>query len=225
MRFRSPFFFLFLALALPIQLGAQSSSSKRRLSSITGSLEPGLISNGTYQNRSLGLTCKIPEGWVVRTDEMNQPQAQLVDAQKDPPSQPVDAKPPSMAPRVLLAVFSRPPDATGAEVNSSILIAAEPVTAYPGLKEAEQYFGPLSEVAEAQGFTRDADPYEIAIGQQTLVRADFHKDVGTRVMRQSTLVLLSHGYAASVTVIAGSPDGVAELLNALDFKGPGRSAK
>ena len=30
--------------------------------------------------------------------------------------------------------------------------------AYPGLKEAAQYFGPLTEVAKAQGFTMDEDP-------------------------------------------------------------------
>ena len=47
--------------------------------------------------------------------------------------------------RVLLAAFSRPPEARGEDVNSSILIAAESVAAYPGLKDAAQYFGPVAE--------------------------------------------------------------------------------
>src|SRR5580704_17059928 len=49
-----------------------------------------------------------------------------------------------------------------------------------------------------QGFQLDEDPYAIAIGNKTLARGDFHKDRGTRVMRQSTLVMLSHGYAVSI---------------------------
>lgn len=120
-------------------------------------------------------------------------------------------------PRVLLATFSRPPEARGQDVNSSILIAAESISAYPGLKEAAQYFGPLTEVAKAQGFTVDEEPYEFSVGARNLARADFHKDVGTRVMRQSTLAFLSHGYAISITVIAGSEDDVEELIEGVSF--------
>ena len=119
--------------------------------------------------------------------------------------------------RVLLAAFSRPPEARGEEVNSSIVIAAEPTATYPGLKEAGQYFEPLTEVAKAQGFTVDEEPYEIAIGTKTLVRSDFHKDVGTRVMRQSTLAMLIRGYAVSITVIAGTDEEVEELIDGLSF--------
>jgi hypothetical protein len=120
---------------------------------------------------------------------------------------------------VLLAAFSRPPEARGEDINSSILIAAEPVSAYPGLKEAAQYFGPLTEVAKAQGFSVDEEPYEYAVGAKKLVRADFHKDVGTRVMRQSTLAFLSHGYAVSITIIAGTEDEVEELIDGISFTG------
>ena len=122
----------------------------------------------------------------------------------------------------MLAAFSRPPEAKGEEVNSSILIAAESVSSYPGLKDAAQYFGPLTEVAKAQGFIADEDPYEIAVGTTTLVRADFHKDVGTRVMHQSTLAMLSHGYAISITLIAGTDDDVEELIDALTFTTTGK---
>ncbi|MFZ1140867.1 MAG: hypothetical protein WAN76_16915, partial [Candidatus Sulfotelmatobacter sp.] len=119
--------------------------------------------------------------------------------------------------KVLLAAFSRPPEARAEDVNSSILIAAESAAAYPGLKDAAQYFGPLTEVARAQGFAMDEDPYEIAVGTKTLVRGDFHKDVGTRVMHQSTLAMLSHGYAVSITIIAGTEDEVEELIDGLTF--------
>jgi hypothetical protein len=226
---RSLPFLVFFAVVVPgVQLRAQSSSSRPHADKSTAesSLEPGSVSNGAYRNKSLRLTCEIPEGWVLRTDQMNAGPKPEVGATTDSASSSKpDAHASSTGAKVLLAAFSRPPEAAGQEVNSSILIAAEPMSAYPGLQDAEQYFGPLSEVAEAQGFTRDADPYEIAIGPQTLVRADFHRDVGTRVMRQATLVMLSRGYAISITAIAGTEDGVEQLLNGLDFQGPARSAK
>jgi hypothetical protein len=119
--------------------------------------------------------------------------------------------------RVLLAAFSRPPDATGQDVNASILIAAEKVATYPRLKEAAQYFGPLTEVAKAQGFTVDDEPYEMEMGTKVVVRGDFHKNVGTRVMRQSTLAFLALGYAVSITVIGGTEEDVEELVDGVGF--------
>ena len=102
-------------------------------------------------------------------------------------------------------------------MNSSILIAAESTSEYPGLKEAAQYFGPLTEIAKAQGFVVAEEPYEFAIGAKTLVRGDFQKDVGSRVMRQSTLVILVRGYAVSFTFIGGTEDEVEELIAGLSF--------
>jgi len=118
---------------------------------------------------------------------------------------------------VLLAAFSRPPEARAEDVNSSIVIAAESVATYPGLKEAAQYFGPLTEVAKAQGFTEVEEPYEFSVGTKTLPRADFQKDVGSRVMRQSTLALLAHGWAVSITFIGGTENEVEELIGGLSF--------
>lgn len=126
---------------------------------------------------------------------------------------------------MLLAAFSRPPEARGGEVNASILIAAESTSAYPGLQDAAQYMGPITEVAKAQGFTADEEPYEIAIGTKNLVRGDFHKDVGTRVMQQSTLAILARGYAVSITVIGGTEDEVEELIDGLTFGTGVKSAK
>jgi hypothetical protein len=119
--------------------------------------------------------------------------------------------------RVLLAAFSRPPEARAEDVNSSILIAAESVAAYPGLKDAAQYFGPVTEVAQAQGFAVVEEPYEFVIGTKKMVRGDFQKDVGSRVMRQSTLVVLARGYAVSFTFIGGTEDEVEELVQGLSF--------
>lgn len=218
--------FLLLTLILSVApLSAQSSSSRPHTgkSAAESSLEPGSVSSGIYRNKSLGLTCKIPDGWVLRTDEMNA--GSHASANDSADSSKFAAAQASSTGKVLLAAFSRPPEAKGEEVNSSILIAAEPVSAYPGLTDAEQYVAPLSEVAEAQGFAKDEDLREVAIGPQTLVRVDFHKDVGTRVMRQSSVVMLSHGYAVSITVIAGSDDGVEQLLDGLEFQRAGKSAK
>ncbi len=123
----------------------------------------------------------------------------------------------SKAGKVLLAAFSRPPQAHGEDVNASILIAAESTAAYPGLKDAEQYFGPVSEIAKAQGFEVVSEPYEFAAGAKTIVREDFQKDVATRVMLQSTLVMMARGYAISFTFIGGTEDEVEELIAGLSF--------
>jgi hypothetical protein len=201
-----------------------NSSVHKQSKNASASLDPGSVSNGVYRNKTLGFTCKIPPGWVLRTDEMN-----AQDSAADPPSgdstQPQRAQGSAEGSKVLLAAFSRPPAAAGEEVNSSILIVAESAAAYPGLKEAVQYFDPLTEVAKAQGFTVDEDPYEVAIDTKTLVRGDFHKDVASRVMRQSTLAMLSHGYAVSITVIAGSADDVEDLIDGLDFAAPAGTKK
>jgi len=183
-------------------------------------LDPGTITNGVYRNKTLALSCKIPPGWVLRTDELNVQEEKKEEKQEKEKDGPTPAS--SSGAKVLLAAFSRPPEARAEDVNSSILIAAESASAYPGLKDAAQYFFPLTEVAKAQGFTPDEDPYDIALGAKTLVRGDFHKDVGTRVMHQSTLAMLAHGYAISVTVIGGTEDEVEDLIDGLNFTPSGK---
>lgn len=210
---------------------APTASSKPNKSSATSGPDPGSIANGVYRNKTFGFTCKIPEGWVLRTDEMNAKDeadsGQNSDADDGNSSSAKTSPQPASSEggRVLLAVFSRPPVATGEDVNSSILIVAESAASYPGLKEAVQYFEPLSEIAKARGFEVDVVPYEVAIETRALVRGDFHKDVASRVMHQSTLALLSHGYAVSFTVIAGTDDDVEDLIDALDFAPSGGGKK
>ncbi len=200
---------------------------KKPRASSDSALDDGTVVNGVYHNKSLLLTCKIPEAWVLRTDEMNAREESKEEGKKEQEgkeekalatAQPSPAS--SAGAKVLLAAFSRPPEAKGEDVNSSILIAAESASSYPGLTEAAQYFGPLTEVAKAQGFTPDEDPYELAIGPRTLVRADFHKNVGSRVIHQSTLAMLTHGYAVSITLLAGTEDEVEELVDSLTFTAP-----
>jgi hypothetical protein len=213
------FCFFVSSAIVPFNLqGQQTSSSSPKPNhssrrSEKNSIDAGAITNGVYRNKNLGLSCKIPAGWVVRTEEMNarDEDAHPAEGGKDVSQSQVESG------KVLLAVFSRPPEARGEEINASIVIASESAAAYPGLKDAAQYFAPITEIAKAQGFAVDEEPYEIAVGTKTLVRGDFHKDVGTRAMRQSTLAMLAHGYAVSITVIGGTEDEVEELIDGLSF--------
>lgn len=222
---------LLLALTAPAQTHSTSSSpaphAKKPAAAANSTLDDGIVTNGVYRNKTLAFSCKIPEGWVLRTEEMNA-RDEKEGGEKE--GQELGTKDSAPAPRaassagskVLLAAYSRPPDARAEDVNASILIAAETAASYPGLQEPAQYFGPLTEVAEANGFTADEAPYDIAIGSKTLVRGDFHKDVGTRVMRQSTLAMLSHGYAISITIIGGTDDEVEDLVDGLTFTAAGK---
>jgi hypothetical protein len=233
---RSLLFMTCLALPL-VTLQAQtkaqspSSSTAKPLKPAAGdsALDPGSVTNGAYHNKTLALTCKIPAGWVLRTDELNtrgekteedktegqqKEDDKKTEETKDAPPTPAAS---STGAKVLLAAFSRPPEARAEDVNASILIAAESAASYPGLAEAAQYFFPVTEVAKAQGFTPDEDPYAIAIGTKTLIRGDFHKDRGSRVMHQSTLAMLSHGFAISITIIGGTDDEVEDLIDGLTF--------
>src|SRR5882672_842766 len=111
---------------------SSSSSSKHLKKPAVRSepaLDPGAISGGVYRNKTLGFSCPIPPGWVLRTEEMNQ--------HEDAPASEGAAKTPASgaSEQVLLAAFSRPPEARAEDVNSSILIAAESAALYPGLKD------------------------------------------------------------------------------------------
>jgi hypothetical protein len=219
-------FVLLVAVVAAAALHAQtqstpSSSSRRVRKSAAGteySFDIGTVDTGVYRNKGLGLSVKIPAGWVLRTEEMT---ARDIEDAK-PASDPLAADS-GKAGRVLLAAFSRPPEAAGEDVNSSILIAAESVAAYPGLKEAAQYFGPVTEIAKGQGFAVVEEPYEFLVGTKKLVRGDFQKDVGSRVMRQSTLVILARGYAVSFTFIGGTEDEVEQLIRGLSLVVGGKS--
>src|SRR5580700_1459694 len=63
----------------------QSSSAQHARNAVPGAesrLDAGSVSNGVYRNPGFGFTCKIPVGWVLRTQEMNAQKND--DAETDP---------------------------------------------------------------------------------------------------------------------------------------------
>jgi hypothetical protein len=192
-----------------------------------------------YRNTTFGFRYKIPYGWVERTEEMREPAAESKTDSGDAPdanssssnskaasvnksANDKSAKNKSATPGdVLLAVFERPPKAAGESVNSAVVIASEPAAAYPGLKKAEDFLGPLTELTTAQGFTVEGDASIAEIDARELVRADFAKVLTDKLsMHQTTLVFLAKGQIVSFTFVAGSADEVNDLIEALHFGAP-----
>ena len=152
-----------------------------------------------YRNSTFAFRFQIPYGWVDRTKEMQQGN----DAGKA---------------EVLLAIFERPPQAAGDTINSAVVIASESAASYPGLKRAEDYLGPLTELATAKGFKPEGEPYALEVESRQLLRADFIKPInGKLIMRQCTLVLLAKGQIVSFTFIAGTEDELDDLMDGLHF--------
>jgi hypothetical protein len=187
---------------------SEASSSKSRKPAVrapSASPDPGTVNNGVYRNSLFGFSYKIPFGWVERTQNMNE---------SDEPGK-------SM---LLLAVFERPPEAVGSTVNSAVVITAEKVSSFSGLKTAGDYFGPITELATAKGFKVVNQPYEFPVGTRQLVRGDYQKERGSVTMHQSSLVTLAKGYAVSFTIIGGSDDEIGELIERLEFGSAQKSA-
>jgi hypothetical protein len=204
----------------PAQSSSSTKHARKPAATANAALDAGIVKDGVYRNSAFGFSCKIPAGWVLRTEEMNE--ADPEGTSETPGTQRNTEERPG---RVLLGAFLRPPQARGEDVNASIVIAAENVATYPGLKAAAQYFGPLSEVVKAQGFKVVEEPYEFPVDAKMLARSDFRKDVGTHVMWQATLVMLAKGYVVSFTFIAGTEDDVNELVEALSFGAGGKMVK
>lgn len=190
--------------AVAQQTRAQAASSPLRHPASVPALAAGGITNGVYRNPDFGFSYKIPFGWVDRTAEMREPDAN-------------QAAPDSAKAQVLLGVFERPPEATGETINSAVIIAAESVSAYPGLKSAVDYFGPLEDATTAKGFKVVNEPYEFPVGTRRMVREDFSKELGKLTMQQSSLVIVEKGYAVSFTFLGSSDDDIAEQIEGLSF--------
>jgi hypothetical protein len=164
----------------------------------------GEASDGAYRNRFFGFTLKLPYGWVDRTSDLRQ---------QDADAPPTDTSKST----VLLATFQRPPDAAGDTVNSAIVIAAESLASYPGLKDPSQYFGPIGEIAKANDMTAINQPYDFPIDGMPIVRQDFSKKLHGVTMFQSSMAMLQKGYALSFTFIAGNQDDITQNLDDLRF--------
>jgi hypothetical protein len=162
-----------------------------------------------YRSRFFGFQYRVPYGWVDRTKEMRAQEAPNETDAKQKPDRNVKGE-------VLLAIFERPPEARGETVNAAVVIATESAAAYPGLKKAEDYLSPLTELATAKGFKAAGDPFVVEIDARQLVRADFTKPLTDKLtMRQSTLILLAKGQIVSFTFIAGSDDELDDLIDRL----------
>ncbi|MGB9235062.1 MAG: hypothetical protein WCC04_11655 [Terriglobales bacterium] len=165
-----------------------------------------------YRNTTFGFRYKIPYGWVERTKEMREQQEPASSSATVP-----NDKGPAQG-EVLLAIFERPPNAPGDTINSAVVIASESTAAYPGLKKAEDYLGPLTELTTAKGFQPEGDPDVLEIDSRQLIRADFVKPLTDKLtMRQATLILLVKGRIVLFTFIGGSEDELDELMEGLHF--------
>lgn len=190
----------------PPASGESSSKHHQKLpkQSAPAALDPGAITDGIYRNASFGFTYKLPFGWVDRTNEM---QDDSPDSAKDPAKS-----------VVLLAVFEQPPEAPRDAINPGVVIAAESVSSYPGLKTAADYFEPLTQLTTDKGFKVVNEPYEFPVGSKTLVRGDFSKEMGKLTIYQTSLVFLGKSYVVSFTLIGESEDEVNGLIENLSFR-------
>jgi hypothetical protein len=175
----------------------QPSSAAPPVHAKSSQTNAGAINDGVYRNLAFGFSYKLPFGWVDRTADMQDDSA---------------AAPKS---RLLLAVFERPPEATGETINSAVVMAAEPLPA--GTKTASEYFESVAALTTDNGFQAEGEPHELSVNATKLVRGDFSRARGKLTMRQTSLVMLAQGYAISFTFIAGSEDEVDELIEKLSF--------
>jgi hypothetical protein len=184
-----------------------SHAAAPKVAPASQSADLGSLTDGVYRNVFFGFSVQLPYGWVDRTDTMRGDSAE-------------SGKPDTSKGLVLLATFEHPPEATAANVNSAIVIAAESASSYPGLKSAGQYFGPIEELAKANGFTVVNEPYEFPVDGAPIVREDFSKKIKNQTMVQSSLAMLRKGYIVSFTFIGSSDDEVTQNLEFLRFGAP-----
>jgi hypothetical protein len=182
-------------------LGQVPSAKKSSPAKLNNACGP--ISNDSFACPRFGFTYKVPFGWVDRTDEM----------QEEPDS----SKAAGPKSETLLAIFERPPGAPGETIDSAVVIAAEPLSAYQGIKTASDYFGPITELAEQRGFKVVNEAHEFNIGTKQLVRGDFSEERGKLTMWQTSLVMIQRSEIISFTFVAGSEDEIDELIERLHF--------
>lgn len=194
-----------LVLLATAAFGQQPNSPAKMASGSCGPLTGQMLKCPRF-----GFTYSVPFGWVDRTGDMQAGASGSQSASQQPMAQ-------SAGSETLLAVFERPPEATGETINSAVVIAAESLKDYRGIKVAADYLGPVSELAEQRGFKVVNEPYEFTVGMRRLARADYSKERGKLAMWQSTLVTIEKGEIVSFTFVGGSEDEIEELLGELRF--------
>ena len=200
---------LVIGLLFGIAVAGQAPPPKAKTGA--AALACGPLAEGVLKCPRFGFTYKTTVGWVDRTDDM-QP-----DTDADTPESSAAGSPKGNKPETLLAVFERPPAAPGDTINSAVVIVAESLADYRGIKTAADYFGPITELAEQRGFKVENEPDVFSIGAKQLVRGDFSKPRGSLTMWQSSLVMIDKGYIVSFTFVGGSKDEVDELIEDLSF--------
>jgi hypothetical protein len=199
-------------IAVPLLIGSvalaqHSKSANKHPAAVVGC---GPVADQKLKCAEFGFTYKVPVGWVDRTDYMQ-------DDAGVPAGRAGKQNDDAGKSRTLLAIFSRPPGAPGDTINSAVVIVAESLANYHGIKTAADYFGPISELAEQRGFKVVNEPYSFSVGARPLVRGDFTKDRGKLTMWQSSLVMIEKGYIVSFTFVGGGEDEVESLVEGLSF--------
>jgi hypothetical protein len=185
-------------------------------------------SSQVYRNSEFGFRYEIPYGWVDRTKEMDTGSAEALTDGKGKATGESQAH---GRPEVLLGMFEHPPEAKTTAVNSSVVIASESTASYPGLKKAQDYVGPLTQVVTAQGFKPVGEAYALEVDSHALVRADFVKSLHLKTseeevsMRQTTLIWVTKQRVLSFTFIADSEDRLDEIMDGLHFFIPRSSSR
>ena len=202
---------------LPAQTRKAATSTKSIVQKKCGPLDGQLLNCPKF-----GFTYKVIFGWVDRTEDMqqgeslpDQPENESAKGTSSVADQPKPAS--SESSKTLLAVFERPPAAPGDTINSAVVIAAEPLANYHGIKTAADYFSPITELATQRGFKVINEPHVFAVGAKRLVRGDYSKERGKLTMWQTSLVVIEKGNIVSFTFIGGSEDEVNDLISDLVF--------
>ena len=202
-------------------LSAQTHNPPAGQRKKTGDEKCGPLADQVLRCPKFGFTYQVIFGWVDRTADMQQDESlpdQSTEAAATNPTNADQPKPASSdSSMTMLAVFERPPNAPGDTINSAVVIVAEPLANYHGIKTAADYLNPISELAENRGFKVTNQPYAFPLGTKQLARADFSKERGKLIMRQSSLVMIEKGYIVSFTFIGGSEDEMDELIGRLSF--------
>jgi hypothetical protein len=203
---RAPPRLLFALSFLIVSAWAQDPTPKPKSIPTAGAPTCGGLTGNVLKCPHFGFTYKVPFGWVDRTDEM-QGEDEAGEHGNAPPGKS----------ETLLAIFQRPPGAGGDAINSAVVIATEPLTNYPGIKAAADYFGPIMDVAQEDGFKVLGEPQSFQIGTRQLVRGDFSKERGKLIMWQTSLVMMEKGSIVSFTFVGGSQDEIENLIGGLSF--------
>ena len=197
---------------MPLAIAQPGLAQRSKRATRPSGAECGPLNGQVLRCPELGFNYTVPFGWVDRTSDMQQDAEAESSVEAGSAASPRPEKP-----RTLLAAFERPPGAPGETVNSAVVIAAESLKDYHGIKTAADYFGPVTELAEHRGFKGESGPYEFTSGARRMVRADYSKQRGKLEMWQSTLVVIEKGEIVSFTFVGGRQDELDELVGNLKF--------